>query len=191
MKQANFTHALEQELHLQGITFSRADLLAFVAAAWPLITENLDVTFWARQFIEVGHAPVTACLISVTGGFLKFVSEALDDVKRQDLANVDANLVKLKRRVLAEKFEEFESGLDIAVKQEKAKIEQDLISRGLANTTVLQSSFWAIETDAATEYERISGEYDRAIEELALIERKLEVQTRWWKKVLRRCGLWG
>lgn len=128
----------------------------------------------------------TSTVISVSGGFLKFVGEALADVKRQDLANVDADLLKLKRQVLAEKLEEFKSSLDTAAKLEKARSVQELISRGLANTTVRQSSLRAIEHDAATELERATREYNRAIEEIALIERKLEVQNRprWWKKIL-------
>ncbi len=129
----------------------------------------------------------TSTVIAASGSFLKFVGEALADVNRQDLANIDADLLRLKRTVLAEKLEEFKSRLDIAAKQEKAKTEQDLISRGLANSTVRQSSLRAIENDAATELERATREYNRAIEEIALIERKLEVQNRpaWWKKVLR------
>jgi hypothetical protein len=128
----------------------------------------------------------TSTIISLTGGFLKFVGETLADVKRQDLANVDAELLKLKRRVLAENLEEFKSNLNAAANQEKAKAEQDLISRGFANSTVRQSSLRAIENDAAKEVERATREYNRAIEEIALIERKLEVQKRppWWKKVL-------
>ncbi len=131
-------------------------------------------------------------VITLTGGFLKFVGEALSDVKRQDLANVDVELLQLKRMVLAEKLEEFKSNLDAAARHEKAKAEQDLISRGLANSTVRQSSLRAIENDAATELDRATREYSRAIEEIALIERKLEVQNGppWWKKVLRclRCS---
>ena len=128
----------------------------------------------------------TSTIISLTGGFLKFVGETLADVKRQDLANVDAELLKLKRRVLAENLEEFKSNLNAAANQEKAKAKQDLISRGLANSTVRQSSLRAIENDAAKEVERATREYNRAIEEIALIERKLQVQKRppWWKKVL-------
>jgi hypothetical protein len=60
MTQPDFTLALEQELQRRGIPFSRADLLIFVADAWPLIAENPGVTFWAREFIDSGHATVTA-----------------------------------------------------------------------------------------------------------------------------------
>ena len=133
----------------------------------------------------------TSTVVSVTGSFLKLVGEVLADVKRQDLATVDADLLRLKRRLLSEKLEEFKVGLDAAVKKEKGKAEQDLVSRGLANLSVRESTLRAIEHDAATELEKASREYNRAIEEIALTERRLEVQNRppWWKKLLRSCGL--
>lgn len=133
----------------------------------------------------------TSIVVSLTGSFLKVVGEVLADAKRQDLATLDADALKLKQQVLSEKLEEFKSSMVTAVKQEKGKAEQDLISRGLGNTTVRQSALRAIENDAAMELERASREYNRAIEEIALMERRLEVQNRppWWKKLLRACGL--
>src|SRR5207237_7080435 len=129
-------------------------------------------------------------VIAVKGHFLTFVGEVVADLKRQDLAAIDADLFRLKRAVLKEKLEEFQSGLVAAVTQQKAKVEQDLISRGLSNTTVRQGMLQAIERDAATESERASREYNRAIEEIALMERRLEVQNRrsWWKKLIQRVG---
>jgi hypothetical protein len=59
MTKAEFIAALEQELQLRGVAFSRADLLAFVASAWPLIEDEPDVMFWAREFLETGHATLT------------------------------------------------------------------------------------------------------------------------------------
>jgi len=41
-------------------------------------------------------------------------------------------LLNLKRNQLSEKLDDFKSQLDSAAKQEKARAEQDLISRGLA-----------------------------------------------------------
>jgi hypothetical protein len=60
MSQADFLDFLEHELRLQGVAFSRADLLAFVAGAWPWIEEDPDdMTFWAREFIASGRASLT------------------------------------------------------------------------------------------------------------------------------------
>jgi hypothetical protein len=52
MSQPEFVEAVESELHLRGIPFDRAALLAFVASAWPLIQENPDVGFWAGEFLR-------------------------------------------------------------------------------------------------------------------------------------------
>jgi hypothetical protein len=60
MTQTHFIVALEQELQLRGVAFCRAELQEFVADAWPLIKENPDVTFWAREFIDSEHATATA-----------------------------------------------------------------------------------------------------------------------------------
>jgi hypothetical protein len=39
---------------LRGVSFGWADLLDFVAGAWPLIAEAPDVTYWAREFVDAG-----------------------------------------------------------------------------------------------------------------------------------------
>jgi hypothetical protein len=52
MTQPDFVEAVESELHLRGIPFDRAALLAFVASAWPLIVENPDPGFWAGEFLR-------------------------------------------------------------------------------------------------------------------------------------------
>jgi hypothetical protein len=52
MSQSAFVEALDSELHLRGIPFDRAALLAFGASAWPLIEENPDVGFWAGEFLR-------------------------------------------------------------------------------------------------------------------------------------------
>ena len=60
MNQTAFTLALEQELQLRAVGFSRAELLEFVADVWPLAEENPDVAFWAREFIDSGRGSMTA-----------------------------------------------------------------------------------------------------------------------------------
>jgi len=130
----------------------------------------------------------TSTVIALTGGFFKFVGEVVADLKRQELATIDADLLNLKRTQLAEKLEDFKSDLDAAVKREKGRAEQDLISRGLANSSIRQSALWAIERDASNELARASREYNRAIEEIALLERKVKEQARpWWKKLFHCC----
>ena len=60
MTPEHFADLLEQELRRRQARFSRADLLAFVAAAWPLIRVDPDVTRWVREFLDSGRADVLA-----------------------------------------------------------------------------------------------------------------------------------
>ena len=132
----------------------------------------------------------TTTVISLTGTFLQTVGEVLADLKRQELAQLDADLLRLKRTQLAEKLADYKSGLNSAVKQEKVRAEQDLISRGLANSTVREGTLRAIEQDASAELERATREYNRAIEEMAILEQRVVTQARpWWKKLLRCSGI--
>jgi hypothetical protein len=59
MSPEDFVAVLENQLRLQGLQFSRADLMAFVASAWPLIDDDPDVWFWAGEFVTSGLASVT------------------------------------------------------------------------------------------------------------------------------------
>jgi len=60
MTQADFTTAVEQQLQIRGIRFSRADLQEFVADVWPLAEDNPDPAAWAQEFIDSGHGTMTA-----------------------------------------------------------------------------------------------------------------------------------
>ena len=127
-------------------------------------------------------------VIKLTGTFLRAVGETIADLKQRDLASIDLDLLRLKRGQLAEDLETFESKLADVVKQEKARAEQDLISRGLGNTTIRESTLRAIENDASTELERGIREYNRAIEEIALLKLKVtELARPSWRKLLRCC----
>jgi hypothetical protein len=129
-------------------------------------------------------------VISTTGSFIKFAGEVIADLKRQELARIDAALLNLKKTVLTKKFEEFKSELETAVKQEKACKEQELISRRLSNLTVRDSLLRGIEQDASNEVTKALREYNRTMEEIALMERKLNEQAQSsWKKLLRFFGL--
>lgn len=131
----------------------------------------------------------TTTLISLTGTFLQTVGEVVADLTRRDLATINVDLLNLERTELAEKLDDFKSQLDAAVNEQKARAEQDLISRGLANTTVRQSTLRGIEKDASIELERATREYNRAIEKIALLERKVTEQARpWWKRLFRGCA---
>ena len=111
-----------------------------------------------------------------------------DYLLRQSLAKIDVDLLNLKRSALAEKLADFNTKLEEAVTEEKAQAQQDLISRGLASSTILDSKLRGIEQDASNELDKATREYNRAIEEIALLERKVKEQSRpWWKKLFRCC----
>jgi hypothetical protein len=50
MTRPDFLAALEAELQARGRPFSRADVLAFVEACWPLIEETPVIGYWASEF---------------------------------------------------------------------------------------------------------------------------------------------
>ena len=123
--------------------------------------------------------------MSITGGFVQFAGELLADLKRQDIARIDIDLLRLKRTQLSEKLEDTKRDLGEAVRKEKAKAEHDLINRGLSNTTIRDGKLRSIEQDANTELDRAMREYNRAIEEIALMEQRIKVEgRRWWKRFL-------
>jgi hypothetical protein len=128
-------------------------------------------------------------VISATGTFIKFAGEVIADLKRRDIATIDAELLNLKKNELKVQLEQCMSKLEVAVKQDKAWTEQHLISLGLSNTTIRDGRFRAIERDASNEVEKATREYNRAMEEIALMECKLhELAKPWWKKLLGSIG---
>jgi hypothetical protein len=55
MTRVEFVEALESELQLHAEPFSRANVLAFVEGAWPLIEDDPDPGRWAREFSAVAR----------------------------------------------------------------------------------------------------------------------------------------
>ncbi len=111
-------------------------------------------------------------------------------MKRQRVADTDLEKLRLQRTVWAEKLEDVQAKLQVAIVQDKAAAKQDLISRGLGNTTVVDSKSRAIEQDAANELNNAIREYNRAIEEIALLERRVkECATSLWRKLLGRAAV--
>jgi len=114
----------------------------------------------------------------LTGEFLKVVGEILGELKSQSLAEIDLDQLSLRRNVLSEKLDQYKADLVRKVEEEKAKAEQDMISRGLSNSSIRSSTLSGIDRDASTELERAVREYNRAIEEISLLERKVREQIR-------------
>ena len=51
----------------------------------------------------------TSTLVTLSGSFFKSVGEILADLKRQDIARIDVDLLHLKRTVLSEQLEDFKT----------------------------------------------------------------------------------
>jgi hypothetical protein len=122
--------------------------------------------------------------IEITGTFVQFVGEVVADLKSRELTRIDLDVLRLKREQLRDKLDDFKRDLADAVVRDKARAEQDLISRGLANSTVRDGRLRAIEQDAATQLDRAMREYNRTIDELALMEQRRTAESRpWWKRL--------
>jgi hypothetical protein len=60
MTREAFTAALEEQLRIQGISFSLAELLDFVEGVWPLAADDPDPVVWAQRFIDSGRGTAFA-----------------------------------------------------------------------------------------------------------------------------------
>jgi hypothetical protein len=127
----------------------------------------------------------TAKIIAISGGFIQFVGGVLADLKRQELSQIDIDLLRLKSTQLGEKLDDFKRDLAAAVKDEKGHALQDLISRGLANSSLRETKLRSIEEEAKTQLDRAQREHDHAIEEIALMEKRIKTENRpAWKRFI-------
>jgi hypothetical protein len=60
MTREAFTTALEEQLRIQGISFTLHELLDFVEVVWPLAEDDADVVVWAQRFIDSGRGTAFA-----------------------------------------------------------------------------------------------------------------------------------
>jgi len=128
--------------------------------------------------------PSTA--MKLTGAFDKFTGDTLSDLKRTELATIDLDLLRLKRNVLSDRLEDLESKLQDEVKTEKGNKAAELASHGLSSSSILPSFEMAIERDANEQLALAWREYNRAVEEIALLERRVvESNCPWWKRLVR------
>jgi hypothetical protein len=128
-------------------------------------------------------------VIAITSPIMKLAGEVVADLKRQESSKIDLAQLDLQRTVLTERFEDCKEELQRFVAQDKARAEQDLITRGLGNTTVLDSKRSAIDREAANELSKATREVNRALELIALLERQAkERAASLFKKILVWCG---
>jgi hypothetical protein len=109
----------------------------------------------------------------LVGTFVKFVGETLAELKSKAVVEVDLDLLRLNRDVLVERLEDLESKVVDAVKSQKGNAIADLSSRGLLNSSMKDSTLLAIDRDANQQLDVARREHNRAIEEIALMERRI------------------
>lgn len=109
----------------------------------------------------------------LVGAFVKFVGETLAELKSKAIADVDLALLRLKRDVLTERLQDLESSVTDAVKAQKGSATADVSSRGMLNSSLKDSTFSTIDRDANQQLDNARREHNRAIEEIALMERRI------------------
>jgi hypothetical protein len=125
-------------------------------------------------------------VIQLTGTFVKFVGETVAEVKRLEVAAVDKDLLRLKQKVLSERLEDLEKQMVDAVDVAKKNMAGNLASRGMANSSTMPSFILGIENDAREQLGIAWREHNRAIEEFALLERRIsELSCPCWKRAWR------
>jgi hypothetical protein len=146
---------------------------------------------WTRDSDPGLEATVESSgILGMASKFVSISGEMLADLKRREIATIDADLLRLKREQMAEALEQLRADVGKAAEQKKAEIKQDFVHRGLANSTVLDSMIQRVEQDAAAELDKASREYSRNLEEIALMERKIAVQNKpSWRKLLNLVGI--
>ena len=115
------------------------------------------------------------------------MGETLADLNRRQDADIEWDLLRLKRSVLADKLEQTKLKLVEETKLEIANHIASLSSRGLGNSTIVTAFQLNIEKQAAVELDRMVIEYNRAIEEIAYLDRKVSVlRLGFWQRA-KRC----
>lgn len=132
-----------------------------------------------------------ATITKIVGGFAKYSTDTLAELKRAEFATIDLDLLRLKRESLFDKLQDLERSLGEAVDLEKKNKQAELASRGLGGSTMFSSFSMGIERDANDQLNVARREYGRAIEEIALMERRIvegrvPVWKRFWRWALGR-----
>lgn len=122
----------------------------------------------------------------LVGAFVKFKGETVAELKSRPIADVDLELLRLRRIELKERIELLEVEVAAAVKTQKCNVDADLASRGLLNSTIKPSMHLAVDHDANKQLDNARREHNRALEEIAIMERRIrEGMTPSWKRLWR------
>jgi hypothetical protein len=118
--------------------------------------------------------------LEVVAPFYAAVGESIEELTRRSPADIDPDLLRLKREEIADKFEDAKSGLAKAADLAKKNAVADLASRGLLGSSLKELSQKSIDSKATEELGKMQREYNRAMERLAVLERNVsgrEVNT--------------
>jgi hypothetical protein len=132
-------------------------------------------------------------LAKLTAGFVEGAGKVLAEIQKEDLAFLQLKKISIAMDRLKERYEDFKGKLDDAVLQLKSEKRQDLINRGMSNTSVADSFISAIDRDAGKELVEATREFNRTREELALREQEIRIRNRsvWTRFCLWLCRPFG
>lgn len=114
-----------------------------------------------------------ATITKIVGGFAKYTTDTLAELKRAEFATIDLDLLMLKRESLFDKLQDLERDLGDAVDVEKKNKRAELAASHLSNSNVFPAFSMGIERDVNDQLNVARREYGRAIEEIALMERRI------------------
>jgi len=124
--------------------------------------------------------------LKVAGPFYTAVGEVLEELTRRSIAEIDVELLTIKREELSDRLEETRSAVAKAADLEKKNAVADLIARGLGGSSLKESTVNGVDNRSAEVLDKMHREYNRAIEKVALLEHNVTVRNgQWWLRPVR------
>jgi hypothetical protein len=117
--------------------------------------------------------------LTIVAPFYKVAGEAVEELTRRSIAEIDSELLRLKREELTDRLEEAQTAVARAADLDKKNKIADLASRGLLGSSMKESSQNGVDARSADVLEKMHREYNRAIERIALLEKKVNARNRW------------
>ena len=111
--------------------------------------------------------------IDAAGAFYKVLGNRMQAVRAKNIADLDREFLGLEQQRIEEALERLGNELKKTVEIEKSEATQDLIQRGLYNSTVKDSVLKNIERESYSRFESAAREVARAKEEIGLLVNKI------------------
>lgn len=112
-------------------------------------------------------------ITKIVGGFAKFTTDTLVELKRAEFATIDLDILRLKRESLFDRLQDLERDVGEAIDVEKKNKRAELAGQGLSGSNVFPAFSMAIERDGNEQLNVARREYGRAVEEIAVMERRI------------------